>query len=96
VANEDADDEADHGEVLAAVEERPDHVRKGHADPEELVANPLERLQRADAGIRTNGSSSVPAPHVRVPDVFLTSPSDLKFDSVAVELRLVDRSSELM
>ena len=93
VAHEQSDGEAGHGEVLAAVEEHGDDVRERDAGRGQLIADALEGLQRAHAGVGADSGAAVPGPHMVIADVDAAGPGDAKFRPVCVEFAVIDRSA---
>ena len=93
MAHEQSDGEAGHGEVLAAVEEHGDDVRERDAGRGQLIADALECLQRAHAGVGADSGAAVPGPHMVIADVDAAGPGDAKFRPVGVEFAVIDRGA---
>ncbi|MET9062877.1 hypothetical protein ABZX99_34305 [Streptomyces antibioticus] len=88
VANEQSDDQADHRQVLAVLEQDGDQRGQGDVCLDQLVAHLLQRLQCAHAGEGADAGPPVPEPGVLASDVgpASTSTSDIKFGAVGVEV----------
>ncbi len=92
VAHQQSDDEAGHGEVLAAVKEHGDDVRERDFGRGQLIADALECLQGAHAGVGADPGAAVPGPCLVVADVDAAGPGDAEFPPVGVKLTIVDRA----
>src|SRR5690348_14969380 len=94
--DEQAHDETDHCEVVTAFEQRRDDSRERHADLDELVANELKRLQRADAGRWSDAGSAIPIPNMAVAYVCPPGAGDLELGPVCIDGDVVDGSTDLL
>ena len=89
--DENTDNEPDHGDVVAAAQQHWKHHIERHARPDEVIAHPLQRLQRAHARVRPNTGSPVPVPRSRVADVHVRRACDLQLGAIAVKVGVLRR-----
>src|SRR4051794_16852000 len=86
VAHKEPDDQAWHGEVLAPLEQDCDEAIRGDVHGEQLIAEPLQRLQRTHARIGTDPRPAVPAPDVVVAHVRPRLPGDPHLSTGRIDL----------